>query len=96
MRRVSINWLQRFEAKGMSEIDEVKKSKWSPVGNLSIKTGEGWKQVAGCWFVKGKYGGYLLMKAKESFTVPEGSNLTLHLNASEFRIAFIRRTAIIM
>lgn len=68
-----------------------------PIGNLSAKLLNGeWDQVASVFYNKNRTGAYLMLKVKKGFTAKEGDSLTMFLNSSDFRLALIRRTAIIM
>lgn len=80
----------------MPESDAPKSKSPTPIGNLSVKDGDGWKQTGTVWFRRNKTGGYFVIRCKEAFSLEKDEVATLFLNNSSYRLAFIKRGTILL
>lgn len=76
--------------------EEQKKKGREPVGTASLKLSDlSYQPIGGIFFGHGSRGGYAVIGVKDEVTLPAGSAVFLHFNVKNYKLAFIKRGAII-
>jgi len=73
-----------------------KKPGRKPIGTASLKLeGGGYRNIGGVFLGSGKAGGYAVIGVTEEVVLPKGAAVFVFFNSKNYKIAFIKRDAIL-